>query len=137
MALWIQIASGSDEPIFVQIVSQVSRAIATGELAVGEKLPPIRELAAELVLNPNTVARAYALLEQRGMVTTKAGSGTFVADASLRSGDGAQISILAQRMDNIITQGVNLGLSPGDIVDMLKARLKHFLEAAKKGRPRK
>ena len=132
MALWIQISPGAGEPIYAQIVSQIGRAIATGELAVGDKLPPIRELAGELVVNPNTVARAYGLLERDGMVTTKTGSGTFVADPNLRSGDAAQLNILAGRIDNIIAQSINLGLTSKQIAAMLQDRLKQFDAKAKK-----
>ncbi len=134
MALWIQISSGSNDPIYLQVVGQIGRAIATGELAVGDKLPPIRELAGELVVNPNTVARAYSLLEQQGLVATKTGSGTFVTDPELRGSDAGELSILAQRMDNIITQAVNLGLSHSETLDMLKSRMKSFAGRAKKGK---
>jgi len=84
MALWIQISSGSGEPIYVQVAEQISEAIAKSELASGDKLPAVRKLAAELVINPNTVARAYTRLEQAGLVTTKTGSGTYVSDPKLR-----------------------------------------------------
>ena len=137
MALWIQISPGSNDPIYVQIVSQVGRAIATGELLVGDKLPPIRELAGELVINPNTVARAYGLLEQKGLVSTKTGSGTVVTDPSLRGSDAGQLNILAERMDNIIAQAINLGLGPGKIASMLQGRLKHFSARTRKEKRRK
>ncbi len=126
MALWIQISPGSNEPIYAQIVSQVSRAICTGELSTGEKLPAVRTLAAELVINPNTVARAYNVLDQQGLVSAKTGSGTFVADPKLRDKDAAQINIVAERMDNIITQGLNIGLKPDQIREMFETRLKKF-----------
>ena len=54
MALWIQISSGSGKPIYVQVAEQISEAIAKSELASGDKLPAVRKLAAELVINPNT-----------------------------------------------------------------------------------
>ena len=126
MALWIQISPGSNEPIYAQIVSQVGRAIATGEISTGEKLPAVRTLAAELVINPNTVARAYSLLDQQGLVSAKTGSGTFVADPKLRDTDAAQINIVAERMDNIVTQGLNIGLKPDQIRGMFETRLKKF-----------
>ena len=78
MALWIHISPGSKEPIYAQIYEQISQAVAKGDLNPGEKLPPVRVLAAELVINPNTVARAYTQLEQAGLVGTKTGAGTFV-----------------------------------------------------------
>jgi GntR family transcriptional regulator len=127
MALWIQISSGSGEPIYVQVAEQISEAIAKGELASGDKLPAVRKLAAELVINPNTVARAYTRLEQAGLVTTKTGSGTFVSDPKLRRRDAADINVLTERLDNIITRGLNLGLEGQDLMKMFQSRLAKFV----------
>ena len=134
MALWIQITPGSEEPIYVQIVEQIREAIAKGKLLAGDKLPAVRKLAAELVINPNTVARAYTILEQTGLVTTKTGSGTFVADPSLRSKDATDINILAERMDTLITRSLNLGMWPEDIISMFKGRLEKFTKSKKSER---
>ena len=128
MALWIQISSGSGEPIYTQVAEQISEAIAKSELASGDKLPAVRKLAAELVINPNTVARAYTRLEQAGLVTTKTGSGTFVADPKLRKSDAADINILSERMDTLITRGLNLGLQEQDLITMFKDRMTKFVK---------
>lgn len=127
MALWVQISPGSGEPIYVQIVEQISEAIAKGELSVGDRLPPVRKLASELVINPNTAARAYGILEQAGLVSTKTGSGTFVSDPKLRSRDAADINMLAERMDTLITRGLNLGLEARDLVAMFRDRIDKFV----------
>jgi GntR family transcriptional regulator len=137
MALWIQISAGSNEPIYGQIVAQVSRAIAKGEVSTGDKLPAVRTLAGELVINPNTVARAYTVLEQQGLVNTKTGSGTFVADPKLRDRDAGKLNILTERMDNIITQGLNIGLRPEEIRGMFETRLKKFGRKADGGKRKK
>jgi GntR family transcriptional regulator len=134
MALWIQITPGSDEPIYVQIVEQVGEAIAKGQIIAGDKLPAVRKLAAELVINPNTVARAYTILEQSGLVTTKTGSGTFVADPKLRSKDATDVNILCERMDTLIARSLNLGLEPEDIISMFKGRLAKFSKTKKSER---
>jgi len=134
MALWIQITPGSDEPIYLQIVEQVGETIAKGQLAVGDKLPAVRKLASELVINPNTVARAYTILEQTGLVTTKTGSGTFVANPALRSKDTVGINMLADRMDSLIVRGLNLGLESQDIIAMFKDRLEKFIKTRQGGR---
>ncbi len=131
MALWIQITPGSDEPIYAQIVGQISEAIAKGELAVSDKLPAVRKLAAELVINPNTVARAYTILEQAGLVTTRTGSGTFVSDPKLRTKDAADVNVLAERMDTVIVRSLNLGLDADDILAMFRNRLAKFSKAKK------
>ena len=127
MALWIQISPGSGKPIYAQIVTQVSHAIARGELTPGDKLPAVRKLAAELVINPNTVARAYNMLEQQGLIVSKTGAGTFVTHPELRDKDAGKLNILAERMDNIITQSLNLGLSRADIEKMFNSRLTNFI----------
>lgn len=134
MTLWMQISSGSETPIYLQLVEQVSRAIARGELRTGDKLPAVRVLAAELVINPNTVARAYTLLEQSGLVTTKTGSGTFVSDPALRHADAAEINILAERMDTLITRAVNLGLSRTELTELFDQRLARFASQLDKGK---
>jgi GntR family transcriptional regulator len=131
MALWIQISPGSDKPIYVQIVEQISEAIAKGELTAGDKLPAVRKLAAELVINPNTVARAYGVLEQAKLVTTKTGSGTFVSDPKLYSHDAADINMLAERMDTLITRGLNLGMDVGDLAAMFRDRTNRFVSKQK------
>ena len=132
MALWIQISAGSNEPIYMQIVSQISEAIAKGEISVGQKLPAMRKLAAELVINPNTVARAYSELEQAGLITTKTGSGTFVNDPKLRTFDAANINILAERMDSIVARGINLGINAPDLAAMFRGRVDRFINKSQK-----
>ncbi len=133
MALWMQISSGSETPIYQQLIEQISGAIARGELRTGDKLPAVRALAAELVINPNTVARAYTLLEQSGLVTTKTGSGTFVSDPALRHADAAQINALAERMDTLISRAVNLGLDRDALVALFEKRMEKFADRLDKG----
>jgi len=132
MALWIQISTGSNEPIYMQIVSQISEAIAKGEISAGQKLPAVRKLAAELVINPNTVAKAYSELEQAGLITTKTGSGTFVNDPKLRTFDAANINILAERMDSIVARGINLGINASDLAAMFRGRVDRFINKSQK-----
>ncbi|MHC4353986.1 MAG: GntR family transcriptional regulator, partial [Planctomycetota bacterium] len=124
--MWIQILPGSDEPIYIQVSEQISQAIARGELASGDKLPPVRKLASEIVINPNTVARAYSRLERAGLVTTKTGAGTFVSDPKLRRRDAADINILAERMDTLITRGLNLGMDGHELTRLFENRLSKF-----------
>jgi GntR family transcriptional regulator len=80
----IQIAPGDGVPIYVQIVNGVKHLVASGRLAPGEELPPIRALAEELLVNPNTVARAYRELEVAGVVTKRRTAGTFVSETAAR-----------------------------------------------------
>jgi GntR family transcriptional regulator len=135
-ALWIQILPGSDIPIYKQVVEQIGQAIAKSTLSIGDKLPAVRKLAAELVINPNTVARAYTILEQGGLVTTKTGSGTFVSDPRLRTKDAADINALTERIDTLISRGLNLGFESEELTSIFKERLAAF-ETKSKSRKKK
>ena len=74
----IEISTGSTTPIYRQVTEQVRRAVAMGSLKVGDQLPSVRALAENLVLNPNTVARAYADLAREGLIESRPGRGVFV-----------------------------------------------------------
>ncbi len=76
----IRIDPDSSVPIYLQIVDAIKHAVATGGLSPGEQLPTVRELAAELRINPNTVARAYDQLDQDRVISTQQGRGTFVRE---------------------------------------------------------
>ena len=78
MNLNLAINTGSPTPIYKQITDQVRLAVATGKLAVGDQLPSVRALAEELVVNPNTVARAYTDLAREGLIESRAGRGVFI-----------------------------------------------------------
>lgn len=79
----LEIDLGSPEPIFEQIISQIGSAIKNKELLPGDKLPSIRQIAKDLEINPNTVAKAYIALEESQIILTKGRSGSFIAkDAS-------------------------------------------------------
>ncbi len=68
----------SRQPIYIQIVEQIRQRVARGELQPGDQLPTVRQLAADLRVNFNTVARAYRLLDEAGLISTQHGRGTYV-----------------------------------------------------------
>ena len=78
MAFSFHISTGSSTPIYKQITEQARLGVATGKLAVGDQLDSVRGLAEELVVNPNTVARAYADLAREGLIESRPGRGVFV-----------------------------------------------------------
>lgn len=134
VALWIEISPGSSQPIYLQIVDRISEAIAKEQVRPGDKLPPVRALAAELVINPNTVARAYGVLERAGLVTTKTGSGTFVTEPKLRSADAADLNALTEQIDKLITRGINMGLETRNLIAIFKVRVEKFVDKQKSER---
>ena len=76
----IRINNASNRPVYQQIIDQVKRDIALGRLIKDEKLPTVRQLARQLAINPNTIAKAYRQLEGEGIIVTRPGSGAFIAN---------------------------------------------------------
>src|SRR6266511_5411990 len=91
-------------PIYRQIVNQVKYLIAAGRLAEGEELPPIRVLAEQLIVNPNTVARAYRELALEGVVVKRRTAGTYVSGANSRLTRRERLKILAERIDALLAE---------------------------------
>ena len=80
MSVQISIDSRSGYPIYMQIVGQIQRAIAFGVLVPGEQLPTVKQLSSDMLVNPSTVARAMRELEHLGLIVSRVGRGSFVAE---------------------------------------------------------
>src|SRR6185436_19370737 len=100
----IHISPTDGVPIYMQIVNQVKYLVAAGRLAAGQEIPPIRTLAEQLVVNPNTVAKAYHELEREGVVTKKHGSGTYISDNGSPLARRERVKILTQRIDALLAE---------------------------------
>ncbi len=110
-ALSLRIAAGGRVSIYRQIVEQVQRAISSGDLAVGAAMPSIRSLAEQLVVNPNTIAKAYAELAREGFIVAKRGRGMFVAtrqaEASSSRARHRLEAVLKVFLDEALAQGMS------------------------------
>jgi GntR family transcriptional regulator len=120
--LQIHINSNDGVPIYLQIVNQVKYLVASGRLAAGEEIPPIRVLAEQLVINPNTVARAYLELERAGLVTKRHGAGTYVADISSPLSHREKLKVLSNRLDALLAEASHLDIPLDDVMDLLRER---------------
>jgi GntR family transcriptional regulator len=118
----IHILSNDGVPIYLQIVQQVRRQIACGELREGEELPSIRALAERLMVNPNTVARAYRELEVAGVVTSSRGLGTFVAAGDPQLAAAEKQSVLAERVDALVIESAQMGVPLSDLLELVRER---------------
>jgi len=125
--LRIEIATHSKVPIYVQIEEQVKSMLAAGQLHPGNQLPTIRQLAADLRVNYNTVARAYLDLDRDGVITTKRGRGTFVAGTTsheqmLRLRNRKLQSILTSSLEEASRLGYNTEEIEEAFISLLKKR---------------
>src|SRR4051812_15265531 len=118
----LHISPNDGEPIYLQIVNQVKYLAASGRLKSGEELPPIRVLAKKLLVNPNTVARAYRELENAGVVTTRRTAGTYVADTGSPLARRERLRILAERADALLAEARQMNVSLEDVVELLRQR---------------
>jgi GntR family transcriptional regulator len=126
MALEILITTGSTVPIYRQIVDQVCRAVATGQLVPGEQVPSVRALAEQLVINPNTVARTYADLIREGVLEAQKGKGVFVARRRPVYTKAERLRRLEATLDAFVNEGVRLGFTPEELRDALERKLREF-----------
>ena len=109
-------------PIYLQIVNQVKYLAASGGLAPGEELPSIRVLAEQLVVNPNTVARAYRELELAGVVVKRRTAGTYVSGGGSPLIRRERIRILTERVDALLAEAHQLNVSADDIIRLIEQR---------------
>jgi GntR family transcriptional regulator len=134
MALHLSITTGVATPIYQQIIEQVTLAVAKGDLQVGEQMPSVRNLAEELVINPNTLARAYAELVRDGVLESHRGKGFFVAKRRTVYTQGERSRRLEADLDSFISQAIGLGCDADEIRRVLDQRLsKLFPDDAGKG----
>ena len=118
----IRISTADGVPIYLQIVNQVKLLVASGRMASGDELPPIRTLAEKLTINPNTVARAYRELEVAGVVTKRRTAGTYVADAGSPLARRERVRILTQRIDALLAEARQMDLDLDDVLHLLRQR---------------
>ena len=104
-------------PIYSQITDGFRQQILSGILRTGDKLPSVRELAAQLSINPNTIQRAYRELEMEGWIATVAGKGCFVCGAPAGSGQEKE---LLQTFDKTVAALLALGLTPQELMDRME-----------------
>ncbi len=126
----IHISLRDGVPIYRQIVNQVKYLVASGQMRPGEELPPIRVLAQQLLVTPNTVVKAYGDLEAEGVVSKRRGAGTYVADAGSPLARAEQKRILAQRADDLLMEARHMKFSHEEVLALLSERRQLLEQAA-------
>jgi GntR family transcriptional regulator len=119
----IQIVPNSSIPIFRQIADQVRRLVATGKLQKGDPVPSVRQLAKDLVINPNTVAKAYAELTRDGVLEGQQGRGLFVANRKSVYTKAERLRRLDEAIQRLIGEGLTLDFAAEDIIERVTSHL--------------
>jgi GntR family transcriptional regulator len=118
----IHISTADGVPIYQQIVNQIKYLVSSGRLVAGEELPPIRSLAEKLVVNPNTVARAYRELEGAGFVEKRRTAGTYISDQGSPLARRERLRILTERIDALLAEARQMDIAFEDVVKLAERR---------------
>src|ERR1700757_1660221 len=110
----------SGVPVYRQIMDQVRTGMASGALVAGDQLPTVRQLAVDLAINPNTVARAYRELEFGGLLETHQGTGTFISAQKIRGGSEERARQLARIVEDCVSRAGAAGFTVEDLIEQLR-----------------
>jgi GntR family transcriptional regulator len=120
----------SGVPIYIQIMEQIKQQVATGDLKPGDQLPTVRALALELRVNFNTVARAYRLLDEAGVISTQQGRGTYILDASLSiATEKLRHQSLEALTRRYLEDAIRLEYTPKEIIQTLEQQVQVWQES--------
>ncbi len=116
-----EIDPAAPTPPSEQLADQVRFAVAAGRLAVGERLPSVRELAQSVRVNPNTVSRAWRELEREGTVVGRRGAGVYVSGEAPRVCRALRERLLAERIGRVVREALGAGLEPAAVIALVEA----------------
>ncbi len=119
--MYIAVDPQSSVPLYEQVQDHLRLAVATGALRPGDQLPTVRDLAARLLINPNTVARAYRDLQAAGLLTSRQGSGTFVAEGAQALTPDDRRARVAAALRRAADLAHSLGLTSAEFADLARA----------------
>ncbi len=127
--MFIRIQSADTTPIYLQIVEQIRRMAASGRLPAGSRLPSVRRLADQLLVNHNTVARAYRTLEREGVATGRQGHGVFVTDQRSPFRAAERTALLHDSVDRLLTEAAELRVEVEDVITLVRSRARQHADS--------
>jgi len=120
------IDNASGRPVYQQIMDQIRRDIALGRLLKDEKLPTVRQLAAQLAINPNTIAKAYRQLEQQGIIVTKPGAGAFIANLDSNLSRAVRKKLLCEQLDRAAVDAFHMQIEKQTLLEWFNQAVEKF-----------
>ncbi|OHB67226.1 MAG: hypothetical protein A2Y76_12235 [Planctomycetes bacterium RBG_13_60_9] len=115
----LQIDHHSGQPIYRQVIDQIRRQVLAGQLREGEQLPSVRDLAAQLRVNPMTISKAYSLLEMEGLLERRRGVGLFVILLARDKASRTRADMLEETLTRAVVTAIQLGLPEDETREML------------------
>jgi GntR family transcriptional regulator len=114
----IRIDNASNRPVYRQIIDQIKRDIALGRLIKDEKLPTVRQLAVQLTINPNTIAKAYRQLEGEGIIVTRPGAGAFIANLDSNLSRSVRKRLLSDELERIAVEAFHMQIDKETLLEL-------------------
>ena len=115
----LQIDYHSGQPIYRQVIDQIRRQVLAGQLREGEQLPSVRDLAAQLRVNPMTISKVYSLLEMEGLLERRRGVGLFVAGLAREKAGRTKAHMLEEALSRAVVLALQLGIPQDQVRDVL------------------
>jgi GntR family transcriptional regulator len=128
----IRIDNASGRPVYRQIIDQIKRDIALGRLIKDEKLPTVRQLARQLAINPNTIAKAYRQLEGEGIIVTKPGSGAYIASLDSSLSRTVRKRILSEELERIAVEAFHMQIDRQTLLELFNNAVERLNVPSKK-----
>ena len=135
--MFLKIHPGDATPVYAQVMQQMKYAIAAGAFKPGDRLPTVRELAAQLLINPNTVLKVYGELEHEGVVVSQKGRGIFVANHAQGRSVKDREKMLLERCRALVADGIYLDLALPRIQKMIEEEYRKLKEQNAQEKPPK
>jgi GntR family transcriptional regulator len=129
----IRMDNASGRAVYQQIVDQIKRDIALGRLLKDEKLPTVRQLAQQLAINPNTIAKAYRQLEQEGIIVTRPGTGAFVASLDSQLSRAVKKKVVSEELERIAVEAFHIQIDRQTLLDWFNNAAEKFNLPGKEG----
>jgi GntR family transcriptional regulator len=122
----IRIDNASERPVYQQIIDQVKRDIALGRLGKDEKLPTVRQLAGQLAINPNTIAKAYQQMDREGIITTRPGSGAFVANLNSDLSGSVKKKLISEDLERAAVDAFHMQIDGQTLLKWFNEAIEKF-----------
>ena len=116
----IHIQAQGGVPIYLQVMQQIKYLVASGRLQPVDELPSIRTLAEQLIVNPNTIARAYRELESSGVVEKRRTAGTFIAETGSPLARKERLKLLKERIDQLLVEAFQMGFELDEVLKLVQ-----------------
>lgn len=121
--MFLHLNPNNGVPIYRQLFQQLRQRIVSGQLAVGEQLPSVRDLSERVKINLLTAAKVYQLLESEGLVETRRGLGTFVVDGNVSRSVTEKRRLIAPAVEQVVTEAQHLKLSEEELIKLIRQHL--------------